>query len=896
MLTSFPRTNHNQTPHYLVQISFILAFLFVSPALALAQTNSSWVSGSGNWSNASNWSPNQVPNNGGGNTYSVTIDPGNFDTVSLDENVTVSSLTLGSLTGSETLLLDAIGDRESLTITGNLTVNTTGGLGVDTLSAANVTDSGSIEANTITVTGTFNNNKGRLIIDGVATINNLVITSGGLVQVNGTLNLTNGITDIALGTVFDVSGMINAGSSSGLANLSTIEGILALDRGVSYTINSNTLAVQGILDLNGNSSLSVNNLTNSGTSTGPSQVTIGATEGSPHPTPSILTVNGTFTNSAEVFVGEFGAGDANIAILNNTGAGVVNIETGGILTLTSSATSNNSAHINIAKGSELAIGASNVTLAGDGTLTLKGGLISGVAAGDVLTNQSNIIGFGTIGNNSMGLVNDGLIAAADNGAVLTIDPSSAGLNNQGRFDVNAGATMDITGPANSFLNFNSATGTLTGGFYNVTNGTLQFDNANIVTNAANITLNGTQSKIIDQNGANALANFATNTSAGTFTLAGNRNFATSGAFSNAGSLTISNGSSFTVGGTANYTQTAGITTVIGTLSVSSPGSINLSGGMINDRGTITSGSYDQTSGNTRVTGSMNLSSGFTQSGGITNMTGNLAVGSGDSVHIAGGSFFAVGTITGNINLTGGLLSAGPGSMNAGELTFSGAYSENGAGALKVDLGGTTAGTQYDVLNITSTASLGGTLNVDLISGFKPTVGESFDIMNYSSETGTFTKLNLPKLAGGDTWSISYNTTDVVLTVVAPASTHNTPIASPATRVSRNIGSIVSASASNTHEPVAILSRVSCFAARLLGSASCDKSPVPIASHDGQTRSVAAAGASLGQVHNNVMIATRSAPAGAGTTSHEASASAAAMARLYACAYFPADMAHTMGCR
>ncbi len=878
MRTSLPRTNHNQTSRHLAQISFLLAILFVSPALAFAQTDSLWVSGSGNWSNASNWSPNQVPNNGGGNTYNVTVDPGNFDTVTLDENVTISSLTLGSLTGDGSVL----SGPGTLTITGNATINATGSLDVGILSVANVTNNGYVVADTtdsITVTGTFTNND-RLIVNGVANINTLV--NSGAVQVNGTLNLTHGITDVPAHSFLYVDGAINAGSSNGLANLSTIEGGLALDDGVSYTINSNTVTVQGegLITLSNNSSLSVNNLTTNDLS----YVDVAAREGSPDPTPSILTVNGTFTNSAEVFVGEFGAGDANVGILNNTGT--VSIETGGILTLTSSATSTNSAHINIAKGGEFAIGASNVTLTGNGTLALNGGLITGSAASDVLTNQSNIIGFGTIGNNSMGLVNDGMITASGKGAILTIDPSSSGLNNQGRLDVNAGATMDITGPANSFLNFNSATGTLTGGFYNVTNGTLQFDNANIVTNAANISLNGTQSKIIDQNGANALANFATNTSVGTFTLTGNRNFATSGAFSNAGSLTISNGSSFTVGGTANYTQTAGIATVIGTLSVSSPGGINLSGGMINDRGTITSGSYNQSNGTTHISGTMNLSSNYTQSGGVTNMTGALTLASGHSLNESGGSFFGIGTVTGNIDLTGGLLSAGSASMKAGELTFSGTYIENGAGALDVDLGGTTAGTQYDVLNITSTASLGGTLNVDLISGFRPTVGESFDILNYSSETGTFTKLNLPKLTGGDTWSISYNATDVVLTVLGPAPAHNTLVASPATRVSRNIGSIVSASASNTNEPVAILSRVTCFAARLLSSASCDKSPVAVASP----------GAGLGQVHNNVMIATRSLSAGRGTTSHEASPSVAAMARLYACAYFPDDMAHTMGCR
>ena len=46
--------------------------------------------------------------------------------------------------------------------------------------------------------------------------------------------------------------------------------------------------------------------------------------------------------------------------------------------------------------------------------------------------------------------------------------------------------------------------TLAGGAYNLT-GALQFNGANIVTNAASITLTGTSSKIINQTAGNGLA-------------------------------------------------------------------------------------------------------------------------------------------------------------------------------------------------------------------------------------------------------------------------------------------------------------------------------------------------------------------------------------------------------
>ncbi len=70
-------------------------------------------------------------------------------------------------------------------------------------------------------------------------------------------------------------------------------------------------------------------------------------------------------------------------------------------------------------------------------------------------------------------------------------------------------------------------------------GTLRFTGADIVTNAANITLSGTSSAIVDQNNSNALALFTTNASAGKFTLSGSQNLLTSaGSFTNAGSTPV----------------------------------------------------------------------------------------------------------------------------------------------------------------------------------------------------------------------------------------------------------------------------------------------------------------------------------------------------------------------
>src|SRR5207245_1853462 len=93
-------------------------------------------------------------------------------------------------------------------------------------------------------------------------------------------------------------------------------------------------------------------------------------------------------------------------------------------------------------------------------------------------------------------------------------------------------TRFVVNLADSLTNFNSGTSTLTGGAYTV-GGTLQFANAHIVTNDASITLNGANSKIVNQSNVDALATtLATNGPGAAFAIASGRNFTTAGNFTN----------------------------------------------------------------------------------------------------------------------------------------------------------------------------------------------------------------------------------------------------------------------------------------------------------------------------------------------------------------------------
>jgi hypothetical protein len=120
------------------------------------------------------------------------------------------------------------------------------------------------------------------------------------------------------------------------------------------------------------------------------------------------------------------------------------------------------------------------------------------------------------------------------------------FSNAGTLTVGTGGTFQVTG---NLTNFSGTT--LTGGSY-VVSGTLQFPNANIVTNAASIVLDGSAAQIIDQAGVDGLRNFATNAAEGRFTIQNGANLTTAGDFSNLGYLTLGPASTFIV--TGDFTQ------------------------------------------------------------------------------------------------------------------------------------------------------------------------------------------------------------------------------------------------------------------------------------------------------------------------------------------------------
>ncbi len=577
------------------------------------------------------------------------------------------------------------------------------------------------------------NNLGTLIVGSGAT---MTIEGGSFVNMNaGTGTLTGG--------TYKVTGNLDfAAGSNGIlidaANITMTSAsaeIFNTTNSTNALTNLNTIATGGTFAIaSGFNFTTAGNFTNNGTLNIGTGTTFEVNLANSLTNFSSNTLNsGTYIDSGTLqFAGANIVTIGSGASLTMSGASAkIEDQTGAADGLTNFATNN---------GTFATASGFNFTTAGNftnnGTLNIGAGTKFEVNLANSLTNfSSNTLNSGTYIDSGTLQFAGANIVTIGSGASLTMSGATAKIEDQtgaadgltnfatnnGTFTTASGFNFTTAGnfTNNGTLNIGAGTKfevnladsltnfsgtTLTGGTYNVT-GTLEFNGANIVTNAANITLTGTTSQIINQSNANGLANFATNN--GSFALAGKRSFTTIGNFANAGTFTINTGSTFSVGGSGLFTQSGGTTTDNGSLSA--PGSVSLQGGLLFGTGSIT--------------GALTSSSAAT-------------------------------------------ITPGDSSTATGILKDTGAYSQN-SGTLDISIDGKTAGTQFDQLNPT-TASLNGTLNISRPTGFVPTIGSTFKIMNFTSETGTFATVNGLAINGTEHFTITYQPTDVLLTVVSGA--------------------------------------------------------------------------------------------------------------------------------
>ena len=553
---------------------------------------------------------------------------------------------------------------------GNLDLSTTG-ISVTT-NAANLTlQGGTIKSGSANALAALANNTGSLTIAGA---NHAISTTAASFSNTGTLTIDASDSFTAGNLTQISSGTLSGGTYVLGGNLDlTTSGISVTTNSANLTLEGGTINSDGV---NALSALAANtaNLTIAGTST------------------AVSTTAASFSNTGTLTIG---TGDSF------TAPALTQISTtGGITTLTGGT---------YVLGGNLDLNTIENITVNSAVLTLEGGSIETGTTNDLANLNSN--------TDSLTLASKASFAATGN------------FTNSGALTIDSGSTFSLTG---THTLTNLSAGTLGSGTYTI-GGTLQLTttNGSITTNAANLTLTGTTAKILDGT-ANALSTFANNT--GTFTLASAAILTTApGNFSNSGTVDVEKGSTLTVGGTGHsYNQTAGLTTVDGTLSGGTTGSAKFTGGSLYGAGSIKA---NTTVGNT----------------------------SGAAVTI-------------NVGDSGA----------AGLLAITGTYTQLATATMNVSIGGLTTGT-YSELTVSGATSLGGTLTVAIVNGLVLTsadIGDTFTILaSTGTLSGSFT--NGTVTVGSDVFTVSYpaGTKTVVLTLSsvtgAPAKKSQAPAAQSA---------------------------------------------------------------------------------------------------------------------
>ena len=276
----------------------------------------------------------------------------------------------------------------------------------------------------------------------------------------------------------------------------------------------------------------------------------------------------------------------------------------------------------------------------------------------------------------------------------------------------------------------------------------------LLTIAAGVTIHGNTGFIVANANDILLQGTIRADGGGTLTVSGVSNFA-------AGTLT--GGSWQVVGNSVLQLEGADITTNAASILVDGSNAKLLDGGATSAIAGLIANA---------VGGHLTIQNGANVSiAGVFTNQGSLTVGAGSTFTAAsldvasGGVLNGSGTVAANV-INGGLV--GPGT-SPGILTVNGDYSQSATGILTIEIGGTTAGSGYDQLNVSGATTIDGTLNVDLINGFGPTTGQMFQVMNLHGETGAFATINSPVVGSTPLFDIQLSNSGLLLTAQVSAS-------------------------------------------------------------------------------------------------------------------------------
>jgi hypothetical protein len=375
-------------------------------------------------------------------------------------------------------------------------------------------------------------------------------------------------------------------------------------------------------------------------------------------------------------------------------------------------------------------------------------------------------------SSSVGTFNNSGIFKKTTTATSTI---GVAFNNTGTVNVESGILNLTGGGVSNSGNFNLTSGKTLGfggGVYTLNNGAK-------INGSGNLSVSG-GTLDVKLAGGTAIANTVLFTlSGGTFQVDGNWNLLTtnnwnggtlksSGIITNSGTLTLGGSSSKYLNTQLNNTGSIVENDYI--LAFNDGAILNNSGNYELQKGDISkssssvgtfnnSGIFKKTTTATSIIGVAfnNIGTVEAQSGTLnfvntyTHNNANLILKGGtvtfsNALNINGGSIEGNGSINVGVTNSGLLNPRHASNTEFGRLTINSSYTETNSANINIQLGGSTAGTNFDQVDINGNATFDGTLNVSLLNNFTPTLGSTFDILTYdalnSSSNLDFTGLDI----------------------------------------------------------------------------------------------------------------------------------------------------------
>jgi YVTN family beta-propeller protein len=643
---------------------------------------------------------------------------------------------------------------------------------------------------------------------------NLELNNQGTLTVNRPLTISRAGAQHVNGGTIDVSGGDLTLSQSGTTPSFTTSGTITIGAGRLFTVTSGTLNYNAG-SIGGSGTLVINS------------ATVSTTQDFSTATTALTLTNGTWGGSGKLTVAAGTLLSVRGSTINSRLANLGKVDAHGSTAFNDSVTNASGATLRL-QGDGASSTSQLTVLNGftnDGTIVLTDttssyGAILHVtngtltnAAGGLIRADSGTNGLRTI---DAQLDNEGTITLVRS---LTLAKASAQHVNRGTINANAKFTISQSGTTPSFRQVGTiAIGT--GDTVAVTSGSFVYDSGTI--SGGRLTLASVSVSAPHDFSTASTALSMTGTTwggSGTLTIAPSTALLLSGSTINSG---VVNQGAVTVGGTSNLngsvTNAAGATLRVQGTGASGTGQLTIATGFTNS-GTIaltdsissygavlnvTTGTLanavgatirsDTGTGGSRTLNALIDNSGsfivatdaaqtttINKAGAAHQNAGTWTIASGTlSISGAGATFanLAGGTVQGSgvFRLVGIPFSnaggVNPGTAGTGILKIVGNYTQAVGGALNIELGGTTLGTQYDrLVDSIGTATLDGTLNVSLVNGFTPALGDTFTVLTFPARSGTIPTLNGLVLGGGIQLDTVWTANTLRLVAIVLQTTH-----------------------------------------------------------------------------------------------------------------------------